>query len=424
MDSQQTGKTMDRNTFFGRVAVVKFACACVALLSLNCSSPPASVGAGDQFGGVSGGGQSGAVGEGGAGGSVSTDDAGLSGFKFDVQPGWWGTADAPQGPEVLSPPTVDSNCGLLTSKTKRQPVDVMLVLDRSASMQWSIAEDCYCTNVSGAMGGLCDNTTDCTTRWDAVKPAVTTTLANSSYVNWGLKFFPSASGGGGPGGPMGGASCNENTTMEVQITATSGTDVESRINNNTTFDLGTPTAAALTAATAYLRGLDDGNDKFILLATDGEPNCGGDPPVLNTDDVSGASSAAADAYAAGFQVFVIGIGPNLDNLTQLADAGGTTDFYPVNSPDDLAAALSSISKLVGSCSFTSDETPPDDNNIAVYVNGKRVAQDPNNGWTFGANSQEIILTGDYCAQMSSGDQADVQILFGCPGQPDFPPDIY
>jgi len=123
-------------------------------------------------------------------------------------------------------------------------------------------------------------------------------------------------------------------------------------------------------------------------------------------------------------VYVIGIGPNLSNLTQLAKVGGTTDFYPVDSPQGLVDALSSISKLVGSCSFKSDQAPPDPSNIAVYVNGQIVTQDATNGWTFGADAQEIVLTGDACSQISKGNQVDVQILFGCQGQPSFPPSLY
>jgi uncharacterized protein with von Willebrand factor type A (vWA) domain len=194
--------------------------------------------------------------------------------------------------------------------------------------------------------------------------------------------------------------------------------------NTATFSLGTPTTAAITVATAYLKTLDDGNKKFILVATDGEPNCGGNPVNLNTTDETGAANAAADALAAGFPVYVVGIGPSLENLTQMAKAGGTTDYFPVSSPSDLVTALSSISKLVASCTFKSGSPPPDENNVAVYVNGQKVDQDASNGWTFGGGLQEINLNGEACAQMSRGDQADVQILFGCPGQEYFPPNIY
>jgi uncharacterized protein with von Willebrand factor type A (vWA) domain len=211
--------------------------------------------------------------------------------------------------------------------------------------------------------------------------------------------------------------------MEVAVSDQSAADVQAAVDN-AKYEYSTPTAAAIKAATTYFGTLKDSHQKFILLATDGEPNCGGNPANVATDDINGATSAAAAAYAAGYKVYVIGIGPNLTNLTQLAKNGGTTDFYKVSSPQDLTNALSSISKLVGSCSYNSDQPPPDDKNVAVYVNGRKVEQDATNGWTFGTSSQEIVLTGDYCAQMTTGDQADVQILFGCPGQSYFPSTIY
>lgn len=425
---------MDLERIFGRVEITWLACASVVLLSLNCSSGGQVGGSGAGNGGQSGKSSlvsSGSAG-GAAGGSTGTDDAAVASVRLDVPAPWWGPSDAPQLPEVPVAPSFDSNCGTINSHTVRQPADVLLVLDRSASMEYSIAADCYCTTGTNTFGTVCTGTTACTTRWDAIKPAVSQTLSSSSDVNWGLKFFPSPSTSttgapspmGGPS-PTGAGSCFENSTMDVAVAPTSVPTITSDVNS-ATFDLSTPTAAALTAATAYLSGLNDGgNKKFILLATDGQPNCGGNPASINTDDLAGATTAAAAAYAAGFKVYVVGIGPSLGNLTQLAKAGGTTDFYPVSSPADLVAALSSISTLVGSCSFKSDHAPDDPSNIAVYVNGQQVSQDPNQGWTFGASSQEIVLTGDYCKQMSSGNQVDVQILFGCQGQPpNFPPKIY
>ena len=402
---------MNRNTSFGRVNVAQVAGACVVLLLLGCNKPDTI---GDNSGSGGSGGTSNGVGDAGTGGSTGTEDASPVVINLDVLPAWWGAADAPQGPEVPSTPTADSNCGIITSQTTRSPVDVLLVLDRSGSMEYSITEDCYCATQTTMYGSLCADTTNCTTRWSALRPAVRTTLSTSTYVNWGLKLFPSDGAG---------QNCTVNTTMTVPVAADSATNVASAVEA-TQDEYSTPTAAALDTATTYLKTLNDSNKKFILLATDGEPNCGGNPARVATDGLSGANTAAAAAYAAGFKVYVVGIGPQLPNLTQLAQNGGTTDFYPVDSTQALVDALSSISKLVGSCSFKSDKAPPDQDNVAVYVNGKKVAQDTNNGWTFGASPQEIVLTGDYCSQMSSGDAADVQILFGCPGQTNFPPTIY
>ena len=52
----------------------------------------------------------------------------------------------------------------------------------------------------------------------------------------------------------------------------------------------------------------DQNTKYILLATDGEPNCasGGS----STPNVPATVDAIAAAKAAGFPVYVIGVGPS------------------------------------------------------------------------------------------------------------------
>jgi hypothetical protein len=213
--------------------------------------------------------------------------------------------------------------------------------------------------------------------------------------------------------------------MEVPIAADSATRVEDRVNN-AQLVLGTPTAEAITAATEYLKTLNDDNDKFILLATDGEPNCGPNPntgqPDIGTDDVAGASAAAQAAYDAGISVYVVGIGPNLGNLTEIAKAGSgdAQDYFSVTSPEQLAEALNSISKFVGSCTFKSNEPPPDPENVAVYVNKQLIAKDGSEGWEYGATNQDIELHGSYCDAIMAGEETTVQILFGCPGAPPFP----
>jgi hypothetical protein len=244
-------------------------------------------------------------------------------------------------------------------------------------------------------------------------------LANSSYVNWGLKFFNSSNSTG-----TSSSNCTVTKVPDVKFDDLNpASAIQSKVDA-ITLSMGTPTAAALLAATDYLKTVTaDTNKKVILLATDGEPNCAGNPPDVMTNDPDGAKNAASAAAAAGFPVYVVGIGPTaaLATLTQLAQAGGTTDYFPATSADQLAQSLSSISKLAGSCSFTFTDAPVNPDNVAVYVNKQRVDKDPDNGWTYGVSTQEILLTGDTCTQMSTGDTADVQILFGCPGAAPFPP---
>jgi len=281
-------------------------------------------------------------------------------------------------------------------------------------MDYSIAQDCFCTQADatasgvGTMGGggsLCSNTSNCTNRWQSLVPAVTDTLTNAQNVNWGLKFFPT---------PTASADCTVSTTLDASV----GSDKATIMNaiQSAKLRLSTPTAAALKAATAQLQALTDSNPRFILLATDGEPNCAGNPPSINRPDVPGASAAAQAAKDAGFPVYVIGIGPNPGDLTTVAQAGGTNDYYKVSSPQELVDAFSTISQLVATCSFTLDSTPPDPNNIAVYLDKNLVQQDSTNGWSLSGNNT-VVLNGDTCSKVMSGQATTVQVLFGCQGPP-------
>jgi hypothetical protein len=410
---------MNRTTSINRVVIAMTAYATIAL-SLSQCKDPTPIGTPSGSGGNGGGaGARSSLDDASAGGQTSDKDAAYYFINLDVLP-----PDLPIYNQDVPPPTADANCGITTNETKRQPVDVLLVLDRSLSMNYSIAEDCYCSGASATTmpGAGCKNTTTCSTRWDAIKSAMTTTLASTNYVNWGLKFFSESDT----------VNCIVTADTEVEIPQDLGdpalyikaqaqarTDVQKKINEATQ-SLSTPTTAALNAATNYLKTLTDSNKKIILLATDGEPNCGGTPASINTTDALGASDAAAAALAAGFPVYAIGIGPKVSSLTDVAKNGGTKDYYPATSPDQLAAALSSISQLVGSCTFTSDKAPTDPDNVAVYVNKEQVPKDAPDGWKYGTTNQEIVLTGTYCDQMSSGDEATVQILFGCEGSKTFP----
>ena len=161
------------------------------------------------------------------------------------------------------------------------------------------------------------------------------------------------------------------------------------------------------------------NKKFILLATDGAPNCKGGN-VANAD-LDGASSACAAALAADIPVYVIGIGPSVANLSALAQAGGTNDYYPANSPDQLAEALTAISKIVGSCTYQTDSERPGPaerrglREQAADREGRRRRLEVRH------QHQEIVLTGSYCQDITDGKDTTVQILFGCPGMPPFDP---
>jgi len=360
---------------------------------LGCGDSPGMVGSSDKSSG------------GGATGSsvaISLPDAAVAGGG-----GVGGGGTGTPGPA----PTGDANCGMQTSSTAKAPTDVLLVLDRSGSMNFSITEDCCCSNScqQAIKIKLCANTSNCTERWPALTSAVDTTVKSTSGINWGLKMFSTRGAAD---------SCSVSDGVEVGTNGGAAA-VESAIA--AADPLGsTPTAKGITAATAYLQTVNDGNNRVILLATDGEPNCKPRASDPSTPDVDGTVAALQAALAAGFRAYVIGIGPSVGNLDNFARAGGTDHYFPATSAAELASALAAISKAVSSCTFTMSQSPPDPNNVAVYVDGKLIAQDQANGWTFGASNQTVMLNGTACDAITSGAASKVQVLFGCAGQA--PPD--
>ena len=175
-------------------------------------------------------------------------------------------------------------------------------------------------------------------------------------VNWGLKFFSDNN------------ACNATNAPVVPVGAGSGMAVTNAINGTNPGGY-TPTRDAIKSGASYLMGLTDPNPKYIVLATDGLPNC---PMGCDTGRPSGnctmtdnpaedqaATQAIAAAAMAGFKTFVIGIGMTGANstLNQFATAGGmpqtgaATSFYSVTDGASLVSALNTILGRTNSCVF-------------------------------------------------------------------------
>jgi hypothetical protein len=58
--------------------------------------------------------------------------------------------------------------------------------------------------------------------------------------------------------------------------------------------------------------------------------------------------------------------------------------------------------------------------MAAYLDGILMAKDDPNGWSFGANSQTIVLGGTSCGGVAAGTATQVRVRFGCPGD-ELPP---
>jgi hypothetical protein len=187
---------------------------------------------------------------------------------------------------------------------------------------------------------------------------------------------------------------------------------------------GTPTRYAIQKAVAHLKATPTNTPRYILLATDGEPNCA-DGMTNDLVDADGAVEAIRVAAMEGFKTFVVGIATQFGNanmtLNLMADAGGEPRagdprYYPVASRAELVNALSLITGKVADCVFPLDKLPPSPDDVAVDVNGMRVQRDPAkmNGWDYTANNRAIQIHGAACDAIKTAN-AQVKITFGCPG---------
>ncbi|HEY2899028.1 MAG TPA: vWA domain-containing protein [Polyangia bacterium] len=296
--------------------------------------------------------------------------------------------------------TDGSSCGTQTFGLNKIPPDLLLVFDKSGSME-------ELPDGSNCRGAACQPME----KWAQMTTAINQVVAGTdATIRWGLKFFPDDD------------QCAVSDGATVGIAPSNAMPITAAITGQMPSGR-TPTQVAITAGSAYLKSLPDTNPKFILLATDGEPNCA---PAGNNNasDAAGAVQAVMASAAMGIPVFVVGVGEVTDaemTLTQMAIAGGEAQaadprYYPVSSSADLVSALGTIGSMIASCTFGLANPPPDPANVAVNASGMRIPRDPGhlNGWDYGTGQTSIQLYGSWCDDAKAGKLSDVQAIFGCP----------
>ena len=377
------------------VAVASVLC---GYLGLACNATP-SVGNGGGAAGssVAGGGGSPSS----AGGNVVANLGGAAGGPvFALPDASTAQADAAEADSTTGPASGDANCGSTQSKLEKKPADLLLVLDRSSSMGQAMDSSSNCQAGS----------TTCSQRWATIISSLGKVLTSSpSDLNWGLKFFPSPTGGMGAGG-----NCNVATGVEVPVGIGNSDKIQTQIAAAGNAS-NTPTRAAIDAAVAYLKTVNDGNNKFILLATDGEPNCGSGGSGSTSSDLDATLTAVKNAVTAGYKVFVIGVGPEAANLTSLAQAGGTEKFYSALTPDDLTAALAAIvSTVAPGCTYELPSQPVAPDAVGVYVDKSLIPESDTDGWSYAPGSSTTInIHGSTCDDLKSGKKTQVEIFLPC-----------
>jgi hypothetical protein len=357
------------------------------------AAPPTGSGSGN--GGNTGGGAS--VGAGAGPGSGSTGVGLTSGSGGDVGIGGGG------------------NCGQASVPIEATPPDVLIIEDKSGSMD----EDDSGRGSGGA-----------NSKWSQVSAALKmVVMANDAQINWGIKFFSDNNACDATGAPAVGIGPNNSGPIAAAI-------------NGTSPGGNTPTRDAVATGAMYLSGVKDSNNKYILLATDGLPNCPNGCASMskpsnmctqtdNPNEDMATTQAIGDALNNfGIKTFVIGVGDvataqnTLNNFAMaggLPQKGAATSYYAATDPTALENALQALIGAVFSCTVSLSSAPSGFTNVAVSAvdtsTNKKVAipEDGTNGWTYDANKQNILLKGSACDKLKNGGYKDLNFIYACEG---------
>jgi hypothetical protein len=367
------------------------------------------------------------------------DGAGNGGGGAGTGPDPFGNSDFPQDGAVPVAMEQDAAsqldaCGGEPFIAKQVPVHVLLVIDKSGSM------------LETPDGFDSD-------KWSSIKGSLATALdAVKDGLSLGLLLYPSDG-------------CD--VPMDVAVDVASGEaalpDITSALDDAEPSG-GTPTAAALERALDYFQngagaGLE--GEKFVLLATDGGPNCNADGEceasacTVNIDDQcpmgvdnccdpdmagEGAGEGCLDEDATTDAVdallgedvhtFVVGIpgteeyASSLDAFAEAggrAQSGGPPSYYAVDAQGDEPGGLTDVlrgitSSLITTCRLQLGSEPPSLDKLNVKVDGELVPQSGPNGWSVDETTDPptIELLGETCEKVETEGVESVEVLFGCP----------
>ncbi|NUP10072.1 MAG: hypothetical protein HOW73_28820 [Polyangiaceae bacterium] len=376
--------------------------------------------------------------------STSSGAGGQGGGGSDQAGGTGGTNVGGAGGDAAGGGGNPQECVGTSYTGQLRPLDLFIMLDQSGSMDTTVE------------GGL--------TRWQAVTNAITGFVEqpDPSGLSVGIQYFglPPMDGSCPPSCatsddcPAGEScdpivlqcdcaifasdSCNylDYASAEVEIAPLPG--VASQITDSLAAHqpyTGTPTAPALQGGAEHCKEWAIQNPDHIVVhvfATDGEPGeC--DTDINNI-------AAIASEYANGeprILTFVIGVGPGLQNLNQIAAAGGTGQAYLIDTNADAEQqfidALNEIRFGAVACQYAipqPDQGPPDYDEVNVkYTPGAggeaidipRVESDAAcptdgaDGWYYDdpVSPSQIVLCGDTCTKLSQDLGAKVDIVLGC-----------
>tara|TARA_B100001750_G_scaffold120993_1_gene95903 strand:+ start:428 stop:1708 length:1281 start_codon:yes stop_codon:yes gene_type:complete len=208
------------------------------------------------------------------------------------------TADMMSEPSdfgAFDPFDPDAACGSASIPTERVPGSLMLVFDRSGSMN---------DEANGDSGP---------TKWDLATAAINSALGGvSDDLNLGLMLFP-----------VGSSECTVDAATAVQVDVaplgTTRAQIASALSSASAGGGNTPIASALRAGWGALDAIDGRGQKGLILVTDGAETC-----ETSTAERDAVLALAADQHASnGYLTYAVGLDESNNFLSTLAFNGDT-----------------------------------------------------------------------------------------------------
>ncbi len=290
------------------------------------------------------------------------------------------------------------NCGATEVTIEPIPPNMLIVLDRSCSMTSSVA-------------GV--------PKWTSAVSAVNQLTTNfNGDIRWGLTLFPDTTTPNCPQSaiPIPVAPGTE-TMIQTLMTASLATNDVNYPDGPCVTNIDSAMAQAATET-----ALDDPARKsFVMLITDGmQAGCSVDGGDNGTEQIISNLNTMRDV-----KTFVVGFGGATDQaqMDMFAVNGGTAlpqspRYYQADNAAELEMALGTIADLVIGCDFVLTNPPANLQELFAFFNNLiAVPRDPThmNGWDYDPATMTLTFYGSYCAQLSSGQVTDVDIVYGCAG---------
>jgi hypothetical protein len=247
-----------------------------------------------------------------------------------------------------------------------------------------------------------------TSKWDNLKDALKALLAQYvGEVNWGLSVFPKPGAQQCTAGAVD-VAVGPNTTAKILQVLQPLT--------STTIGGSTPTDETLQAVMAGGGLNDTTRNIYVLLMTDGLPNCG--------SDGKGVEGTIGKLYAQtpSISTYVVGIGDGTQSAPTTLDSWATAGhsarktsplYYQANNTNELTMAFAEVVAGIASCTYKLADKPDDPNLLTSYIDGHLVPIDAKDGATYDPGSQSVIFHGMSCDKIKGG-ASKVDVIYGCP----------